>query len=189
MRNGTAHHDGDGYHGGGGYPGAGSPGGRPPAAAGGRRATRFAAAARGTLDATRRVLVLVWGTHRGLTTALAVLTLLRSPVPAREVWLGKLVIDALAGAIHHGDRAGAAQARAPDARGAAACGGPGGGGAGGPPPRPGWGGGARRPARPRGGGGPGAPRGAAVGGGGGRASAGGPFRRPVGARRARPQLP
>src|SRR3954469_14074837 len=98
MRNGTAHPDGAGYHEGGGYPG-----GHPPAGRRGRRATRFAVAVRGTLDATRRVLVLVWGTHRGLTTALAVLTLLRSAVPAGEVWLGKLVIDAVAGAITSGE--------------------------------------------------------------------------------------
>src|SRR5689334_23129257 len=102
MRNGTTHQDGDGYHGGGYH------GGQPPAAVGGRRATRFAVAVRGTLDATRRVLVLVWGTHRGLTTALAVLTLLRSAVPAGEVWLGKLVIDAVAGAITSGEGTGAA---------------------------------------------------------------------------------
>src|SRR4051812_12185787 len=98
MRNGTAPHRGAGYPGGGGHHG-----GHPPAGRRGRRATRFAVAVRGTLDATRRVLVLVWGTHRGLTTALAVLTLLRSAVPAGEVWLGKLVIDAVAGAITSGE--------------------------------------------------------------------------------------
>ena len=45
---------------------------------------------------------LVWGTHRGLTAGLGTLTLLRSAVPASEVWLGKLLVDAVAEAITTG---------------------------------------------------------------------------------------
>src|SRR5581483_7101343 len=90
MRNGTAHHNGRSY--------------RPPAGDrnGGGTLARLRRATGDTLGATRRVLALVWGTHRGLTAGLGTLTLLRSAVPASEVWLGKLLVDAVAEAITTG---------------------------------------------------------------------------------------
>ena len=36
---------------------------------------------------------LVWETHRGYTTAMALLRLLRAGVPVATLWVGKLIID------------------------------------------------------------------------------------------------
>src|ERR1700741_1273897 len=41
------------------------------------------------------LLKLVWETHRGYTTAMAVLRLMRAGVPVAMLWVGKLIIDAV----------------------------------------------------------------------------------------------
>ncbi|HKA21408.1 MAG TPA: ABC transporter ATP-binding protein [Blastocatellia bacterium] len=41
------------------------------------------------------LLKLVWETHRGYTTAMAVIRLLRAGVPVAMLWVGKLIIDAV----------------------------------------------------------------------------------------------
>jgi ATP-binding cassette subfamily B protein len=57
---------------------------------------------RETVRAGRHVLVLVWETSRPLTSALVGVTLLRSVQPAADVWVSKLLIDAVAAAIIEG---------------------------------------------------------------------------------------
>src|SRR5262245_37863924 len=51
---------------------------------------RFAA-----LRYIRPLVKLVWQTHRGYTTAMAVLRLLRAAVPVATLWIAKLIIDAV----------------------------------------------------------------------------------------------
>jgi ATP-binding cassette, subfamily B, bacterial len=63
---------------------------------------RLLAGVRGTAVSALRVLGLVWRTHAPLTAALATLTLVRSAVPVAEVWLTKLLIDAVVRAIQNG---------------------------------------------------------------------------------------
>ncbi|MCS6803363.1 MAG: ABC transporter ATP-binding protein [Chloroflexota bacterium] len=55
-----------------------------------------------TARASRQVLRLVWTTSRPLTGALVGVTLLRSLQPAADVWVSKLLIDAVAAAIIEG---------------------------------------------------------------------------------------
>jgi ATP-binding cassette subfamily B protein len=38
---------------------------------------------------------LVWETHRGYTTAMAVLRLVRAGIPVATLWVGKLIIDSV----------------------------------------------------------------------------------------------
>jgi ATP-binding cassette subfamily B protein len=51
---------------------------------------RFAA-----LRYIRPLIRLVWETHRGYTTAMALLRLLRAGIPVATLWVGKLIIDAV----------------------------------------------------------------------------------------------
>ena len=44
------------------------------------------------------LLKLVWETHRGYTTAMAILRLLRAAVPVATLWVGKLIIDTVVAA-------------------------------------------------------------------------------------------
>jgi ATP-binding cassette subfamily B protein len=78
-------------------PGAAAP---PPGVAGSLRA--FARSARATFGGVGRVLGLVWSAHRGLTLTLAVVTLAQSVVPAAQVYLSKLLIDAVVRAVQAG---------------------------------------------------------------------------------------
>jgi ATP-binding cassette subfamily B protein len=55
-----------------------------------------------TARAGRHVLGLVWSTSRPLTSAMVGVTLLRSVQPAADVWVSKLLIDAVAAAIVEG---------------------------------------------------------------------------------------
>lgn len=48
---------------------------------------------------SRRALELVWSTHKGLTIALALLTLVAGLLPAGVAYVGKLIIDAVVAAI------------------------------------------------------------------------------------------
>ena len=50
----------------------------------------------------RRVLALVWDANPGLTLALAILNLLQGGLPAATVWISKLLIDAVVGAVTTG---------------------------------------------------------------------------------------
>jgi ATP-binding cassette, subfamily B, bacterial len=63
--------------------------------------------ARTTWHGFRRVLALVWDANPGLTLALAVLNLLQGGVPAAQVWLSKLLVDAVVGAVTSGVGTGA----------------------------------------------------------------------------------
>jgi ATP-binding cassette subfamily B protein len=45
------------------------------------------------IDYSRRAIVLVWTTHRGLTVALAVLTVVAGLLPAAIAWVGQLIVD------------------------------------------------------------------------------------------------
>jgi ATP-binding cassette, subfamily B, bacterial len=58
--------------------------------------------ARTTWSGFRRVLALVWDANPGLTLALAVLNLLQGALPAARVWLSKLLIDSVVGAVTSG---------------------------------------------------------------------------------------
>src|ERR1700736_4881240 len=58
--------------------------------------------ARTTWHGFRRVLALVWDANPGLTLALAVLNLLQGGLPAATVWISKLLIDAVVGAVTTG---------------------------------------------------------------------------------------
>ncbi|MCL6647276.1 MAG: ABC transporter ATP-binding protein/permease [Chloroflexi bacterium] len=62
-----------------------------------------------TARAARHVFALVWRTHAGLTGALLGLTLLRSLLPAADVWASKLLVDAVAAALQPGGAAGASE--------------------------------------------------------------------------------
>ncbi|MEO1201128.1 MAG: ABC transporter ATP-binding protein [Pseudomonadota bacterium] len=53
----------------------------------------------GTFRYSRRALALVWTTSRGLTVALAVLTVLAGVLPAAIAYLGQLIVDAVVAAI------------------------------------------------------------------------------------------
>src|SRR5689334_11747745 len=59
--------------------------------------------ARTTWSGFRRVLRLVWDANPGLTLSLAVLNLVQGAVPAARVWLSKLLVDAVVGAVTSGD--------------------------------------------------------------------------------------
>jgi ATP-binding cassette subfamily B protein len=48
---------------------------------------------------SRRAIALVWSTHRGLTIALALLTLTAGVMPAGVAYLGKLIVDAVVTAL------------------------------------------------------------------------------------------
>jgi ATP-binding cassette subfamily B protein len=48
---------------------------------------------------SRRAVALVWSTHRGLTVALALLTLTAGVLPAGVAYLGKLIVDAVVAAL------------------------------------------------------------------------------------------
>ena len=48
---------------------------------------------------SRRAIALVWSTHRGLTVGLALLTLAAGLMPAGIAYLGKLIVDAVVGAL------------------------------------------------------------------------------------------
>src|SRR5688572_28940613 len=48
---------------------------------------------------SRRAIALVWSTHRGLTIALALLTLTAGLMPAGVAYLGKLIVDAVVMAL------------------------------------------------------------------------------------------
>jgi ATP-binding cassette subfamily B protein len=58
--------------------------------------------ARTTWSGFRRVLALVWSANAALTLALAVLNLLQGGLPAARVWLSKLLVDAVVGAVTSG---------------------------------------------------------------------------------------
>ena len=53
----------------------------------------------GVFRYSRRALELVWSTHRGLTVALAMLTLVAGVLPASVAYVGSLIVDAVVGAI------------------------------------------------------------------------------------------
>jgi ATP-binding cassette subfamily B protein len=57
---------------------------------------------RGTAAGLPRVLVLVWRTDRKLTASLAVVTVVQAAVPATQVYLSKLLIDAVVTAVGQG---------------------------------------------------------------------------------------
>src|SRR5579859_7607018 len=69
--------------------------------------TALWANARITWSGFRRVLALVWDANPRLTLALAVLNLLQGAVPAARVWLSKLLVDAVVGAVTTGNGVGA----------------------------------------------------------------------------------
>ena len=56
----------------------------------------------GVFRYSRRALELVWSTHRGLTVALALLTLLAGALPASVVYVGSLIVDAVLAALGTG---------------------------------------------------------------------------------------
>jgi ATP-binding cassette, subfamily B, bacterial len=58
--------------------------------------------ARTTWHGFRRVLALVWDANPALTLSLALLNLLQGGVPAAQVWLSKLLVDAVVGAVTTG---------------------------------------------------------------------------------------
>ncbi len=66
----------------------------------------------GVFQYSRRALQLVWTTNRGLTVALAVLTLLGGLLPAAMAWVGALIIDAVVAAIRAYQDSGNAPMRA-----------------------------------------------------------------------------
>src|SRR5688572_1066748 len=45
---------------------------------------------------------MVWGTHRGYVTGIALLRLLRAFVPVASLWVGKLIVDAVVEASRGG---------------------------------------------------------------------------------------
>jgi len=57
----------------------------------------------GTLNAMRRVFVLVWETSRQLTVGLGTVTLLQSVVPVAQVWLAGRLIDQVVSGIRNGN--------------------------------------------------------------------------------------
>jgi ATP-binding cassette subfamily B protein len=57
---------------------------------------------RGTAAGVPRVLALVWRTDRKMTLLLATMTIAQAAVPALQVYLAKLLIDAVVNAIRHG---------------------------------------------------------------------------------------
>jgi ATP-binding cassette, subfamily B, bacterial len=59
----------------------------------------------GVFRYSRRALELVWSTNRGLTTALALLTLVAGVLPASVAYVGSLIVDAVLGAIGTGGSA------------------------------------------------------------------------------------
>jgi ATP-binding cassette, subfamily B, bacterial len=60
----------------------------------------------GVFRYSRRALELVWSTNRGLTVALALLTLLAGVLPASVAYVGALIVDAVVGAIRTAGSAG-----------------------------------------------------------------------------------
>jgi ATP-binding cassette, subfamily B, bacterial len=62
---------------------------------------------RTTWHGFRRVLALVWDANPMLTLSLAVLNLLQGAIPAARVWLSKLLVDAVVGAVTSGNGTGA----------------------------------------------------------------------------------
>ncbi len=59
----------------------------------------FFSRALGTFAYSRRAIQLVWTTSRGLTLALAVLTVAAGVLPAGVAWVGQLIVDAVVAAI------------------------------------------------------------------------------------------
>ena len=57
------------------------------------------------LGALPKLLGLVWRTHRGYTTAMVGLRLVRSLIPVATLWVGKLIIDAVIHAAKGGPTA------------------------------------------------------------------------------------
>src|SRR5437762_13911741 len=55
-----------------------------------------------TWSGFRRVLALVWDANPGLTLSLAVLNVAMGGVPAARVWISKLLVDAVVGAVTTG---------------------------------------------------------------------------------------
>ena len=53
----------------------------------------------GVFRYSRRAIELVWTTSRGLTIALALLTLVGGLLPAAAAWIGKHIVDAVLAAI------------------------------------------------------------------------------------------
>jgi ATP-binding cassette subfamily B protein len=51
---------------------------------------------------SRRAIELVWSTNRGLTVALALLTLIAGVLPASVAYVGSLIVDAVVAAIRAG---------------------------------------------------------------------------------------
>ncbi|MCS7003384.1 MAG: ABC transporter ATP-binding protein, partial [Dehalococcoidia bacterium] len=64
--------------------------------------TALLARIRGTASAGARVVGLVWRTSPALTLGMAVVTLARSVQPAADIWVSKLLIDAVAAAVFTG---------------------------------------------------------------------------------------
>ena len=64
----------------------------------------------GVFRYSRRAVELVWATSRGLTVALAALTLIAGLLPPAIAWTGSLIIDAVVAAIDSGAAAERAQA-------------------------------------------------------------------------------
>lgn len=68
---------------------------------------RFAIA--GIVRSSGRAFALVWRTHRGLTVALALLSLVAGVVPALAAYVGKLIVDGVVAAMQSGTPADAAR--------------------------------------------------------------------------------
>lgn len=59
----------------------------------------------GAFAYSKRALVLVWQTHKGLTLLLACLTLVAGVLPAAAAWVGQMIVDAVVLAMPEGDQA------------------------------------------------------------------------------------
>src|SRR5262245_55065030 len=57
----------------------------------------------GVFRYSRRAIELVWSTSRGLTLAIAVLTVIAGALPAAVAYVGSLIVDAVVGAMKTGD--------------------------------------------------------------------------------------
>src|SRR5215213_440052 len=56
----------------------------------------------GNLAGTTRVMGLVWAAHPGYATALVALNVLQGVEPLAQIWVTKLVLDAIVGAMQAG---------------------------------------------------------------------------------------
>lgn len=65
------------------------------------RWAKVARTIRGTVAGVPRVLAMVWKADRKLTVLMAVMTIAQAAIPASQVYLAKLLIDAVVKAIRH----------------------------------------------------------------------------------------